>query len=104
LTRLTTGLVVLLAPMAAYAEPESLQDKIDDGRNATSHLCLSCHAVKDTGTAADAPSFATIAATCDDSYLRQFLKRGHPEGTVPAVAVSPYTDDDIVVYIESLKK
>jgi cytochrome c2 len=94
-------LIALLAPIAASAETPSLQDKIDAGKNTVSRLCTQCHAITGPASTGGAPPFSTMAATRDDAYLRRF-RHDFPIA-FPAVVVFG-TNDDIIAYIESLKK
>jgi len=98
------GLMVLMTPMSVQAQT-AVQDRIEAGQALATRLCSSCHVVTSgaTGTGSDtAPPFAAIAAKRGDDFLQSFLMK--PHGAMPPVDLSTKEIDELIAYIESLRK
>ena len=103
--RAFVGLLVFLSPLGAAAQSTTPPDQIEAGRALATKLCSSCHVVTGgaTGSGSDtAPPFAAVAARRSDAFLHAFLVK--PHGKMPPVDLSNAEIDDLVAYIESLKK
>jgi mono/diheme cytochrome c family protein len=74
------------------------------GRRTADTWCVGCHLVGDEQKAglADVPPFPTIAKEKTPSAIRAFLFNPHPP--MPRFRLSNQDIDDLVAFIESLKK
>lgn len=98
-TMIAAALIAMAFPFAAKAADA------DHGRVIARQWCSSCHIVEPGQAGADsAPAFATIAndPARKPGALRAWLSNPHPP--MPNLALSRGEIDDIVAYLETLRR
>jgi len=101
---LSAGLVaagLALAAGPAVAEGETPAER---GREVVAQWCSDCHATGDRRAADVGPTFADIARRRSPDYIEGFLANPHVRGTMPPFDLSRVHIEEIVAYIETLKK
>jgi mono/diheme cytochrome c family protein len=102
-----TGVALLAAAVAALPavrQPALAAGDAAAGRRTADTWCVGCHLVGDEQKAGlvDVPPFPTIAKEKTPSAIRAFLFNPHPP--MPRFRLSNQDIDDLVAFIESLKK
>lgn len=107
--RMTTNGAGLLAAavaaaLLASAQPAQAAGDAVAGRRTADVWCVGCHLVGDEQKAglADVPPFPTIAREKTPGAIRAFLFNPHPP--MPSFRLTTRDIDDLVAFIESLKK
>lgn len=98
------ALIAAIAMAAAFPLAVQAADP-DNGRVVARQWCASCHIVEAGQSGADsAPAFATIAndPARKPSAQRAWLSNPHPP--MPNLALSRREIDDIVAYLETLRR
>jgi mono/diheme cytochrome c family protein len=91
-------LIAALAPLAAQAAGDAGR-----GRTVAETWCLPCHASGTRGPSSDvAASFGWLVENRTPTAITGFL--ANPHGQMPSIQLSRGQIDDIVAYIESLKR
>src|SRR5262245_49555975 len=100
--------IVALVTTASLAQPTVTQTRPGDaarGRTIATTWCSSCHLVGPTqaSTAADAPTFASVAQRLpnDLDVLAAFVANPHPP--MPNLSLSRQDIRDVLAYIATLK-
>ena len=97
-------LALAAAALPATGKPVLAAGDAAAGRRTADTWCVGCHLVGDEQKAglADVPPFPTIAKEKTPSAIRTFLFNPHPP--MPRFRLSNQDIDDLVAFIESLKK
>ena len=98
--------VLALATAPSFAAVHADAASVARGKALVRQDCATCHAVEPGGTSpnAKAPTFAAVAnePSATPYSLHVFLQTTH--ATMPNFVINSEDIDDIVAYIESLKK
>lgn len=94
---------IILALLAHDGLAQEQPGNAKQGRMNAERWCAQCHAIEGSSRASDTgPSFAQIAETRDRTYLQGFLTRPHPP--MPPLQLSRAEINDLIAYVESLKR
>lgn len=101
------GMAAAVFALGACATASVPPDRVADGRQLATTLCIECHRVSDTEsgpTFRGGPAFTVIAGRPDltDGVLHQFLQETH--WPMPNLLLSFNQREAVIAYIRSLRR
>ena len=78
-----------------FADPNSLEGRIDCGEDVYFSSCASCHGAD--GGGASGPALMGLINQLQDSYITESILGG--QGNMPAINISPQQVADVIAYI-----